>query len=82
MQLGLIIPLQRFLKIPLIPYGGVCNLFYCWELHGIILQSKETLVAVCPLGVGCPVVNNKPIYICSSHAGNIADGYLHPDMLY
>lgn len=46
MQLGLTIPLQRYLKIPSPSYGAVCDFFYCWELHRIILQSKETLVAV------------------------------------
>lgn len=46
MQLGLTIPLQKFLKVHRPPYGTSCDLFYCWELHRIILQSKETLVAV------------------------------------
>ena len=46
MQLGLTIPLQRFLKVHQPPYGTLCDLFYCWDLHRIILQSKETLVAV------------------------------------
>lgn len=46
MQLGITRPLQRFLKVQQFPYGIVCDLFYCWELHRIIFQSKETLVAV------------------------------------
>lgn len=46
MQLGLTIPLQRFLKIQSLQHISTYDLFYCWELHRIILQSKETLVAV------------------------------------
>lgn len=46
MQLGLTIPLQKHLKLPAPPYGAPCDLFFCWELHRIVLQSRETLVAV------------------------------------
>lgn len=46
MQLGHTIPLQKYLKIPLLSYGASCDLFFCWELHRIILQSRETMVAV------------------------------------
>lgn len=46
MELGHTIPLQKFLKMPPPPYGTDENLFFCWELHRIILQSGDTLAAV------------------------------------
>ena len=46
MQIGITIPLQKFLKTSSPPYGPPENLFYCWEAHVIFFQGKETLVAV------------------------------------
>lgn len=46
MQLGITIPLQKHLKIKTLPYGEQSDLFYCWELHIIRLQGKNTLAAV------------------------------------
>lgn len=46
MQYGITIPLQKHLKMKAPPYGEQADLFYCWELHIIRLQGKNTLVAV------------------------------------
>ncbi len=46
MQLGITIPLQKHLKIKTLPYGEQADPFYCWELHMIRLQGKNTLVAI------------------------------------
>lgn len=46
MQLGITIPLQKHLKIKTLSYGEPDDLFYCWELHIIRLQGKNTLAAV------------------------------------
>lgn len=46
MQLGITIPLQKHLKIKTLPYGEQTDLFFCWEIHIISLQRKNTLVAV------------------------------------
>lgn len=46
MQIGITIPLQKFLKAPRPPYGAAEDLFYCWEAHVILFQGKETLIAV------------------------------------
>lgn len=46
MELGHTIPLQKYLRMQPPPYGAGCPLFFCWELHRIILQSGDTLVAV------------------------------------
>ena len=46
MQIGVTIPLQKFLKASSPPYGPPEDLFYCWEAHVIFFQGKETLVAV------------------------------------
>lgn len=52
MQLGITIPLQKHLKIKTLPYGEQSDLFYCWELHIIRLQGKNTLAAVMhPIGL-------------------------------
>lgn len=46
MELGITIPLQKRLKIKAPPYGQRIDLFFCWELHVIRLQGRDTLVAV------------------------------------
>lgn len=46
MQIGITIPLQKFLKVPSPPYGPPENLFYCWEAHVILFQGKKTLITV------------------------------------
>ena len=46
MQLGLTIPLQKFLKMPKPPYGETTDLFFCWELHKVPDISRSTLIAV------------------------------------
>ena len=46
MQLGLTIPLQKFLKLPKPPYGEASDLFFCWELHKIPHINRSTFIAV------------------------------------
>ncbi len=46
MQLGVTIPLQKFLKIPRPPYGELVDLFFCWEIHKIPDSRYSTLIAV------------------------------------
>jgi len=46
LQLGLTIPLQKFLGLPKPPYGELCDLFFCWELHKVPDVSRSTLIAV------------------------------------
>ncbi len=46
MELGLTIPLQTYLKIKQLEDRTQKDLFFCWELHRIQLQSRDTLVAV------------------------------------
>lgn len=46
MQLGLTIPLQRYLHIKSLPYGEPLDKLYCWDLHRIILHGRGSLLAV------------------------------------
>lgn len=46
MQLGLTIHLQKHLKIKSLTYGEPSDLFFCWELHIIRFQGKNSLAAV------------------------------------
>lgn len=46
MQLGITIPLQKHLKIKSPSYGEPTDLFFCWELHIIRFQGKNSLAAV------------------------------------
>lgn len=46
MQLGLTIPLERFLKMEKPPYGEALDNLFCWELHVILLQGKPSLIGV------------------------------------
>lgn len=46
MQLGITIPLQKHLKMKAPSYGEPIDLFFCWEIHVIKYQGKNTLVAV------------------------------------
>ena len=46
MQLGITIPLQKYLKMKAPFYGEPIDLFFCWELHVIKYQGKNTLVVV------------------------------------
>lgn len=46
MQIGITIPLQKQLKMQKPLYGVPEDLFYCWEVHVIRYQGKNTLVAV------------------------------------
>lgn len=46
MQIGLTIPLQRFLKIKFLPYGEATDRLYCWDLHVIALRGSQSLLAV------------------------------------
>ena len=46
MQLGITIPLQKYLKLKAPSYGEPTDLFFCWELHVIRYQGKNALVAV------------------------------------
>ena len=46
MELGITIPLQRHLKIGVIPYGVENDHNFCWDLHLITLSGKASLLAV------------------------------------
>ena len=46
MQLGLTIPLQRYLHIKCLPYGEPLDRLYCWDLHQITLHGRDSLLAV------------------------------------
>lgn len=46
MQLGVTIPLQKFLKIKQPPYGEPCDLAFCWEIHKVPDIGRSTLIAV------------------------------------
>lgn len=46
MELGLMIPLQRHLKIRKIPYGEESDRSSCWDLHVITLNDRTSLLAV------------------------------------
>jgi hypothetical protein len=46
MQLGVTIPLQKFLKIPKPPYGEPRDLLFCWEIHKVPNVAPSTLIAV------------------------------------
>lgn len=46
MQLGITIPLQKHLKCKAVTYGEPADLFYCWELHIIKIQGRNTLAMV------------------------------------
>ncbi|WP_352427776.1 DUF6933 domain-containing protein [Enterocloster asparagiformis] len=46
MQLGITIPLQKFLKWKPSVYGEPENLFFCWDLHVIRFHGENTLMAV------------------------------------
>lgn len=46
MQLGITIPLERFLKIKKPPYGEALDDLFCWELHVILLQGRPALIGV------------------------------------
>lgn len=46
MELGLTVPLQRFLKRRPPPYGAEPDRRFCWDLHVIALRGKQCLLAV------------------------------------
>lgn len=46
MQLGITIPLERFLKMKKPPYGENPDNLFCWELHVILLLGQPCLVGV------------------------------------
>lgn len=46
MQLGITALLQKYLKLPVQPYGEPIDLFFCWEVQIVKYQGKNTLVAV------------------------------------
>lgn len=46
MQLGITIPLQKHLKMKSPIYGEPDDLFFCWELHIIKFQNRNSLIAV------------------------------------
>lgn len=45
MQLGITIPLQRFLRLPRPPYGDPDDLLFCWEAHRVQLGGCDVLLA-------------------------------------
>lgn len=46
MELGLTFPLQRQLKIRSVPYGTASGRWTCWDLHGITLRGRSSLLIV------------------------------------
>ncbi len=46
MELGITIPLQKFLKRQAPPYGVQEELFFCWDLHVVRYHGKDTLAVV------------------------------------
>lgn len=46
MQLGLTFPLQRKLRLKNIPYGSPEQRLFCWDLHGISLRGRDSLLMV------------------------------------
>ena len=46
MQLGVTIPLQRFLRLPRPPYGEADDPLFCWEAHRVLLGGCDVLLAV------------------------------------
>lgn len=46
MQLGITIPLRKYLKMKKMPYGAPGDLFFCWELHWLRVTGKDTLLVV------------------------------------
>lgn len=41
MQLGITIPLQKYLNLPKQSYGEPEYLFFCWEIHRILYQQMN-----------------------------------------
>ena len=41
MQLGITIPLQKYLNLPKQSYGEPDDLVFCWEIHRILLSADE-----------------------------------------
>ena len=49
MELGVTIPLQRYLRHGPLPYGTEPEHRFCWDLHVISLRGRKSLLAVhCP----------------------------------
>jgi len=46
MQLGMTIPLQKFLKAPKPLYGEPIDPFFCWEIHKVPDMPRSTFIAV------------------------------------
>lgn len=46
MELGLTIPLERFLGRPAPPYGLESDRRFCWDLHCIDLRGRKSLLSV------------------------------------
>ncbi len=46
MELGLTIPLERFLRRPAPPYGQELDRRFCWNLHCIDLRGRKSLLSV------------------------------------
>jgi len=46
MQLGMTVPLQKFLKLPKPPYGEPIDPFFCWEIHKVPDLNRSTFIAV------------------------------------
>lgn len=45
-ELGLTIPLQRYLRVRALPCGQELNRRFCWDLHVIPLRGRSSLLAV------------------------------------
>lgn len=63
MQLGITIPLQKYLSLKAPPRGPESDLFDCWELHTILLQGSRTLV-------GVNACNRFSVVLCNMTAGD------------
>lgn len=45
-ELGLTIPLRRYLRLKALPYGQEPDRRFCWDLHVIPLRGRASLLAV------------------------------------
>ena len=60
MQLGITIPLQKYLKVKQPPYGEPIDLFFCWELHVIRFMGKKSIgYGQCKQSVLCDARGNE-----------------------
>lgn len=46
MQLGITIPLHKYLNLPKQSYGEPEDLFFCWEIHRLLYHGRNMMIAV------------------------------------